>query len=171
MDGKIYEGDHSAGAEIGHMVLVVDGEPCTCGRKGCWESYSSLRALIRMTEEAICENPDTRMREWVDRREKINGKTAFEASRQGDRAACLVVDAYTRYLSEGILNMVNIFRPEVVLIGGGISNEGEYLLEPVRAVVEKYAYGGYRTPVPPIRRAALGNDAGIIGAAMLAACL
>ncbi len=168
IDGKIYEGDYSAGAELGHTMLVVDGVPCTCGRNGCWESYSSATALIRETREALEYTKDTIMWEMINNDiEKISGRTAFDASRKGDKVAKSVVDNYIKYLSEGIIDMVNIFRPEILLVGGGVCNEGEYLFGPVREYVKKYAYGGNRTLMPRIEKAALGNDAGIIGAAML----
>ncbi|MFA5100929.1 MAG: ROK family glucokinase [Candidatus Omnitrophota bacterium] len=168
IDGKIYEGDHSAGAEIGHSMLVVDGVPCNCGRNGCWESYSSATALIRETKEAIEKDRDTVMWDMIGHDyTKISGRTAFDASRKGDRVAQQVVDFYIKYLSEGLIDMINIFRPEIILLGGGVSNEGDYLFDPVRAYVKKYEYGGNRIPTPVIRKAALGNDAGIIGAAML----
>jgi glucokinase len=168
IDGKIYEGNQSAGAELGHSLLVVDGVRCTCGRSGCWESYSSATALIRSTTEVLKKNKETIMWDMIDRDyEKISGRTAFDASRKGDAVAHEVVNHYIKYLSEGIIDMVNIFRPEVILIGGGISNEGESLFSPIREYVARYAYGGTRTPIPPIIRAKLGNDAGIIGAAML----
>lgn len=168
IDGKIYEGDYSAGAELGHTMLVVDGVPCTCGRNGCWESYSSATALIRETKEAIQKDKNTIMWDMIDHDyDKIGGRTAFDASRKGDRAAQEVVDYYIKYLSEGLIDMINIFRPEILLVGGGICNEGDYLFDPVRAYIKKFAYGGKRTPLPLIKKAGLGNDAGIIGAAML----
>ncbi len=168
IDGKIYEGDHSAGGEIGHSMLVVDGAPCNCGRNGCWESYSSATALIRETKEAIQKDQNTIMWDMIDHDyTKISGRTAFEASRKGDRVAQQVVELYIKYLSEGLIDMINIFRPEILLLGGGVSNEGDYLFDPVRDYVKRFAYGGKRTPIPLIKKAALGNDAGIIGAAML----
>lgn len=169
IDGKIYSGNYSAGAELGHAVLVVDGVLCTCGRHGCWECYSSATALIRQTRQAIESDSSTIMLEMIGNNlENISGRTAFEASRKGDKVAIEVVETYIKYLSEGIIDMINIFRPEIVLVGGGVCNEGEYLFGPVREYVKKYTYGGSLTPVPPIEKAALGNDAGIIGAAMLA---
>lgn len=168
IDKKIYEGINSAGAELGHTILVYEGEKCTCGRKGCWEAYASATALIRQTRIAMSENKDSLMWELTGQDiEKAGGRTAFEASRKGDSAAIKVVENYIGYLSEGITDMVNIFRPEIVLVGGGISNEGEYLFAPVREYVKRYAYGGSRTFVPEVTGAKLGNDAGIIGAAML----
>ncbi|MHB1483252.1 MAG: ROK family protein [Saccharofermentanales bacterium] len=168
IDGRIYEGANSAGAELGHTVIVVDGFPCTCGRNGCWESYSSATALIRMTREQITKDDKTVMWEMIGHDlDRISGRTAFDASRTGDCAAVEVVNEYLKYLSEGIINMINVFRPEIFIVGGGISNEGDYLLEPVRKYVKKYIYGGELVPIPEIVEAKLGNDAGIIGAAML----
>ena len=168
IDGKIYEGEHGAGAELGHTVIVVDGEPCTCGRKGCWECYSSATGLIRMTREAIEADRSSVMWGMIGHDpDRISGRTAFDASRKGDATAVAVVGTYIRYLSEGIINMMNIFRPEIFLIGGGVCNEGEALFEPLRSYVDASIYGKQRVPVPPILRAKLGNDAGIIGAAML----
>ena len=172
IDGKIYSGFNYAGAELGHIVIKAGGVPCSCGRKGCWEAYSSATALIRMTGEKIeeCKKNGIRtvMTELVEQKGKISGRTAFDAMRLGDEAATQVVDTYIEYLACGITNIVNIFQPEVISIGGGISNEKENLLKPLIPLVEKEEYGGgvvYRTK---ICIAELGNDAGIIGAAMLA---
>lgn len=168
IDGKIYEGEHSAGAELGHSMLVVDGVLCTCGRRGCWEAYSSATALIRMTREAMEQYSDSLMHELCKNNpENADGRTAFTAARKGDAAGLFVVEKYIKYLAEGIIDIVNIFRPELILVGGGISKEGDYLLDPVRRYVAEYAYGGIHTPLPGIIPAALGNDAGIIGAGML----
>lgn len=168
IDGKIYEGEHGAGAELGHTVMVIDGVQCTCGRKGCWECYSSATGLVRMTREALDADPKTVMWDMIEHNpDKISARTAFEASRQGDASAARVVEKYIKYLSEGIINMMNIFRPEIFLVGGGICNEGDYLFNPIRAYVSDSIYGKLRVPIPPIMRAKLGNDAGIIGAAML----
>lgn len=169
IDGKIYEGNYSAGAELGHSVIVVDGEKCTCGRKGCWECYSSATALIRQTKKAISENKESIMLAAVDGDiEKVNGRTAFDASRKGDATAVKVVENYIKYLGEGITNLNNIFRSEIIIVGGGICNEGDYLLNPVREYVNKNSYAGDLVAATPIVKALLGNDAGIIGAAMLA---
>lgn len=168
IDGRIYEGNYSAGAELGHTLMVLDGEPCTCGRNGCWESYASATALIRQTARAIEKDKNTIMWDMIEHDlDKVSGRTAFDASRKGDKLALEIVKEYIKYLSEGLIDMINIFRPEIVLIGGGVCNEGEYLFEPVREYTKKYVYGGTRTPMPPIEKAKLGNDAGIIGAAML----
>jgi len=168
IDGKIYEGNYSAGAELGHSLMVLDGEMCTCGRKGCWEAYASATALVRQTKSAMQNDRNSIM--WELTKGEINnagGRTAFDASRKGDESGLKVVNNYIKYVSEGLVDMINIFRPEIVLLGGGVSNEGEYLFSPVREYVGKYTYGGSRTPVPPVMKAKLGNDAGIIGSAML----
>lgn len=169
IDGKIYEGDHGAGAELGHTLLVLDGVQCTCGRKGCWEAYASATGLIRQTKEAMQKEPESMMWELAGHDiSAVGGRTAFDAARKGDKTGRQVVDQYIKYLSEGLIDMINIFRPEILLVGGGICNEGEYLFAPVREYINKYVYGGENTPLPVIQKAKLGNDAGIIGAAMLA---
>lgn len=172
IDGKIYSGFNYAGAELGHIVISAGGAPCSCGRKGCWEAYSSATALIRMTGEKIEEckknGIPTVMTELAEQKGKISGRTAFDGMKLGDEAAKQVVDKYIEYLACGITNIVNIFQPEVISIGGGISNEKENLLKPLIPIVEKEEYGGGIVPQVKIRIAELGNDAGIIGAAMLA---
>ncbi len=166
VNGRLYSGFNFCGGELGHTVLVKDGEPCTCGRKGCWETYSSATALIRMTKTEAEKNKDSKM--WKHLKEgKFNGRTAFNAMREGDESAKKVVDEYISYLSCGIANMINIFQPEVFVIGGGVSNEGEPLLAPLRELVPQQTYGGGRIPTTKIVKATMGNDAGIVGAALL----
>jgi len=168
IDGRIYTGSHHAGAELGHMVICVDGEQCTCGRKGCWEAYASATALIRMTREAAARNINGTIMKLVNGDiSKIDAKTAFDAKRMGDSIGAEIVDKYVKYLAEGLANICNIFEPEVICIGGGVSKEGEYLLEPVRKLVYEKFYCK-QVPMPKIIPAVLGNDAGIIGAALLA---
>ena len=169
IDNKVYSGFNHAGAELGHIVIVHDGVPCSCGRKGCWEAYSSATALIRMTKEKIAEcNNKTAMYDIVEGNlDNVNGRTAFDAARQGDKAGQEVVDTYISYLATGIANIVNIFQPEVLSIGGGISNERDNLLIPLREKVEREQYSREGTPKPELRIATLRNDAGIIGAAVL----
>lgn len=167
IDNKIYSGFNYAGAELGHMVIEVDGLPCSCGRKGCWEAYSSATGLINMTKVKLAETKDTIMHEMVAHDGKVSGRTAFEAMRKGDKAAKEVVDKYIYYLAMGIVNIINIFQPEVLVIGGGICNEKHYLTDPLMDVVDKEQYSRNSTKKTEIRIAALGNDAGIIGAAML----
>ncbi|HHZ06855.1 MAG TPA: ROK family protein [Clostridiales bacterium] len=170
IDGKIYSGSNYAGAEMGHMVIVKDGKECACGRKGCWEAYASATGLIALTKEAILqEKPDfSYMLKSINGDiNKISGLTAFNAMRAGDAAGKQVVDKYIEYLACGIVNAVNIFQPDILCIGGGISKEGETLLAPLRALVEQYRYTKHNDKQTKIVSASLGNDAGIIGAALL----
>lgn len=165
LDGKLFEGSCGAGAEAGHMVIQTGGVPCGCGRRGCFEQYASASALIRDTKRAMFEDKESMMWELVGKDpEKVDGKTAFSAAKAGDAAAQTVVKNYIMYLGEGILNLVNIFRPEAVIIGGGVCNEGEYLLAPLRKYVGERLYVGCDRVPLMINRAALGNDAGIYGA-------
>ena len=170
-DGKVFKGFNSAAGELGHIVIEVDGRPCTCGRRGCWETYSSATGLINMTKEKLAEceatGRKTSMTEQVAQKGKVNGRTAFDGLRAGDEAAKEVVDTYIKYLASGIASMINIFQPEVLSIGGGISNEGQYLLDLLIPAVRPQTYGNGLVEATDIRIAELRNDAGIIGAAVL----
>ncbi len=167
IDGKVYSGFNCAGAELGHIVIEYNGVPCSCGRKGCWESYSSATALIRMTKEQMMESKDSVMWELCNGDiEKVSGKTSFAAMKKGDAAGQAVVDKYIGYLASGIATIINIFQPEVLSIGGGICNEGSYLMDPLMKAIENETYGNNQNR-PQIKIAELGNDAGIIGAACL----
>ena len=163
VDGKIVSGLGGAGGEVGHSILVLDGEPCTCGRRGCWEAYSSATALIRQARQAAAEHPES----LLAGAEEITGKTVFDAADRGDETANAVVDRFCDYLGAGVTNIVNALAPEVILIGGGISRQGERLLAPVRRYVERNCFGGPEGAIPIFAVARLGNDAGIIGAAAL----
>jgi len=167
IDGKIYSGSNFAGAEIGHTVVEVDGAQCSCGRKGCFEAYSSATGLIRMTKEAIAENPDCIMAKMAEEKGKVTARTSFDAMRAGDSVAKAVVDKYIKYLAAGITNTINIFQPDILCIGGGVCNEGDPLLLPVRELVKKEIYTRNSPKNAEIVIAKLGNDAGIIGAAFL----
>lgn len=173
IDNKIYGGFNHAGAELGHIVIEYNGRPCSCGRHGCWEAYSSATALINMTKEKIAECKEkgipTLMSEIAEKKGKVSGITAFKAYRMGDAPAKEVVDTYISYLACGLTNIVNIFQPEIISLGGGISNEGDSLIEALLPLIRKEQYGGGgRISLTKIKIAKLGNDAGIIGAAMLA---
>lgn len=170
---RIYSGFNNAGCEIGHIVLKVGGEPCTCGRKGCFESYASATAIIRETERAAQAHPESVLHTLIaENGGQADGRTAFEGMRRGDAAASAVVDDYIEMLSEGLANVINGYMPEVVVIGGGVCNEGDSLLAPVREKALAKAYLGQGVPKPKIRLAEMGNDAGIVGAAMMASnCL
>ena len=137
IDGKIYAGSNFAGAEIGHTVIEVGGAPCTCGRKGCFEAYSSATGLIRMTKESMAENPDSIMNKMAEERGKVTARTSFDCMRAGDKYAKAVVDKYIKYLAAGITNTINTFQPDILCIGGGVCNEGDPLLLPVKAIVEE----------------------------------
>lgn len=163
--GKIYSGFNYAGAELGHTVIEVDGVQCSCGRKGCFEVYSSATGLIRMTKEAMAADPDSKMHEMMG--DHVSGRLAFEAMRAGDATAKSVVDKYVKYLAAGIANTINIFQPEVLCIGGGVCNEGDALLVPLKELISKEIYTRASEDNTKIVIASLGNDAGIIGAAFL----
>ncbi|MBQ1675374.1 MAG: ROK family glucokinase [Oscillospiraceae bacterium] len=165
IDGKIYAGMRSAGAELGHTVLVLDGEPCTCGRRGCWEAYASATALIRQTGQAALAHPESLLASIPA--QDINGRTAFDAAEQGDATARAVVARYCEYVAAGLTDLVNALAPERILLGGGISRQGESLLGPVREYVAAHCFGQRQGAIPVIAEAKLGNEAGIIGAAAL----
>ena len=168
IDGKIYSGFNFAGGELGHTVISVGGEICSCGREGCWEAYSSATALIRQTKQAMKRYPDSLMWALCDNDiNKVSGRTSFEAMRKGDMAAKMVVDQYVKYLAVGIANNINIFQPEVIAIGGGISKEGDALIVPVSEIVKGENYARRLDKKALIKAAELGNDAGIIGAAYI----
>ena len=149
------------------MVIMVDGEQCSCGRKGCWEAYASATALIRQTKRAMDDYPDSIMHRLAEEEGGVNGKTAFDAMRLGDIAGIEVVNNYIKYVSCGLINLVNALQPEIICIGGGICNEGETLLAPVRAFIDREQYAMNSTKKTKVCKAQLGNDAGIIGAALL----
>ena len=170
IDGKIYSGSNFAGAELGHMVIVKDGKECACGRRGCWETYASATGLINLTKQKILSEKleFSYMLKLCDGDiNKVNGRTAFDAMRDGDPTAKSVVEEYISYLSCGLVNIINIFQPDVLCIGGGISNQGENLLGPVRSYVERERYTKHNDKQTVICKCTLGNDAGIIGAAYL----
>lgn len=166
-DGKLLVGKGGAGAEAGHSVIRTGGERCTCGRKGCWEAYASASALIRQTARAIERDPSGMMAKLSREEGKISGRTAFKAARAGDAAGKRVVASYIKFVGEGLVNLANIFRPEMLIIGGGISNEGDYLIERLQKFVDKFSYGGRRNPNVTVKKAELLNDAGVLGAAAL----
>lgn len=164
---KIYSGFNFAGAEIGHTVVDPNGPECTCGRKGCFEVFSSATGLVRMTKEAMYEDKSSIMWKMNEEDGKVSARTAFNAMRAGDRAGKAVVDKYIKYLACGITNTINIFQPDILCIGGGVCNEGDPLLLPLKELVAKEVYTKNSAKNTEIVIAKLGNDAGIIGAAFL----
>lgn len=169
VDGKLVTGVNYAAGEMGHTVIVYNGEQCNCGRRGCWERYSSATALIQQTKNAMLCDPFTKMWDMVDDSDikKVNGRTAFDAMRAGDETAKKVVKNYMGYLACGMTNIINTFQPDVLCVGGGVGNEKENLLGPVRKLVSNQIYSIHATKQTKICAAELGNDAGIIGAALL----
>ena len=174
IDKKIYSGYNYSGSELGHIVIEYNGRLCGCGKKGCWEAYSSATGLIKMTAEkldaleAAGENGTVMHRMKSENGGSITAKMPFDAMRTGDKAAAEVVDMYIGYLACGLVNVINIYQPEVLCISGGICNEGDTLMIPALKIINREQYtrtsGVAKTQ---IKISALGNDAGIIGAAVL----
>lgn len=170
IDGMIYSGSNYAGAELGHIVIQHGGRQCTCGRKGCWEAYSSATGIINMTKEAIINpyNNNSILCKMIGGdTSKITGKTAFDAMLQGCDVGKAIVDEYISYLGCGIVNIINIFQPEILCIGGGVSRQGNVLLDPIKKIVEVERYTKHNAHQTELCLCKLGNDAGIIGAAFL----
>ena len=163
IDGKIFSGNHSAGAEIGHMIIHPDGEPCSCGNRGCLETYASATALKRETLKEIARNPYSKMNEV--KKSEVGGKTAFMYAKC-DESAKRVVDKYIEDLAIGITNVANIFRPEAIILGGGVAKEGEALLAPLRKKLSERIYAKGLGPEVEILCSTLKN-AGVFGAAAL----
>ena len=167
IDGKIYSGSNFAGGEIGHTVIVVDGRPCTCGRRGCFEAYSSATGLVNTTLEFAGKYPESLMAKMIKQDGRASARTAYQAMKQGDEAGKLVTDLFVKYLAVGITNVINIFQPDILCIGGGVCNEGDTLLIPLKKAVAEQVYSKRSAKNTGIVICSLGNDAGIIGAAML----
>ena len=167
LNGKLYTGFNYAGMEVGHFVIEYGGRLCTCGRKGCFEAYCSATALIKRTREVMQEDPNSLLWKLAGSPEEVNGRTPFDAAAQGDAAAGRVIDEYVDYLGCGIASLVNLFQPEVICIGGGPSAQGETLMAPVRYILNREDYARNNLHRTRLVRASLGNDAGIIGAALL----
>ena len=168
IQNKIYVGAGFAAGEPGHHVIVQDGETCLCGRKGCWEAYASATGLIRDTRRAMLGDPDSRL--WAlceGDLSKVDAKTVFDARDLGDPTAAEVVRRYYFYLGTGIANLIKILQPEVLCIGGGISNQGQRLIDELEEAMKGRDFQEIHTRVTKLRLAELGNDAGLIGAAFL----
>jgi glucokinase len=164
----VFTGWAGGGIEPGHMTLVAGGIPCGCGNRGCFEVYASATALIRQTREAMITHRDSKLWDFVETIQDVTAKTPFDAAKVGDAVATAVLEQYEEYLAAGIGGIVNLFRPQAVILGGGVSNQGEVLLAPVREKLLKYCYASEYIAPPQLLKATLGNDAGIIGAALLA---
>ncbi len=167
MDGKIFTAGFG-GLEIGHSSLVFGGEPCSCGRHGCFEAYCSATALIRDAKIAATEHPDSQLNILCDGvLENITAKMVFDANDGGDLVASALCNRYIAMLGVGLVDVVNIFRPQLILLGGGVSKQGKFLTEPLNAYISEYSYASSLMTAPKVEIATLGNDAGIIGAANL----
>ncbi len=167
--GKVWSGFHGVGSELGHMILELDGEPCTCGNRGCVERYCSATAIIRMARELVARHPDSLVLTLAQGDpDNINAKMVFDAAREQDPVGMKVFRRYVIYLSQALASVMQLLDPEVVVLGGGVSKAGSFLLDAVRAEVPRYLLFK-ELPHARIELAKLGPDAGIIGAAMLGA--
>ena len=167
LNEKLYTGA-GTGGEIGHIVICEGGAPCNCGRKGCWEAYASATGLIRLTKEAMAQHPESALHAIAAENGGVEGRTAFMAAEAGDETALAVCADYAKFLASGLVSLINMLHPQAVALGGGVAAAPEHLLlEPVRKIVAEQCYARHTDQVPAILRAELGNDAGIIGAAML----
>ncbi len=168
-NGKLFEGNLGAGVELGHEVIKIGGEKCTCGRRGCFETYASATALIKQARKAMDGDKESLLWKLADgNKENINGKIVFDALREGDKTAGKVVKKYTEYLAAGVTNVINAFHPQAIVLGGGICAAGDVFLTPLKRKVNRQIYGGTKFAPVEIVVASLGNDAGIYGAAALA---
>ena len=167
LDGKLYTGFNYAAFEAGHTVIRRGGRQCTCGRKGCWEAYASATGLIRSTREAMEAHPDSALWRFAPTMEAVNGKTPFDAAQTGDAVAQAVLDEYIEDLACGLANLIDIIQPEVLCIGGGICKQGENLMVPLRAALDREEFTKDAARRCQVVTALLENDAGIIGGAMV----
>ena len=153
LNGKVFEGGIMGGSEIGHMVVRSGGRICTCGRKGCLEAYASVPALLQNAEK-VCG-------------EKISLDEIFERYRKKDEVISKVIEEYIDALGVGVINIINIFRPQLILIGGMLSKYAEDFIKPLNDIAQKESFGGMHGMIPEIKVAELGKNAGMIGAANL----
>lgn len=169
LNGKLFTGFNYAGMEGGHMVIRRGGRPCTCGRRGCWEAYASATGLIKSTREAMTEHLQSALWKYAPTPEDVSGRTVFDAAQAGDAAAQAVVDEYIHDLACGLTNLINLFQPEVLSIAGGVSKQGERLLLPVRAILDREEFTRDNPSAKRCRvtTAQLGSEAGTIGAALV----
>lgn len=166
VDGRLLTGNKSAGSEGGHIIIRMNGEKCGCGKKGCYEAYASATALMRQIKAACAKNPDSMLAREVQR-QGVDGKVVFDCAEAGDKTAISVVKKYIQYVGIGLVNYANIFAPEVIIVGGGVSNQGDNIIKPLQRYVSRNIYGSAYNPRIKVVAATLKNDAGIIGAAAL----
>lgn len=168
LNGRLWPGINGAAAEFGHMTIRYDGVPCNCGRRGCFEALASANALISQAKEQMTEHPESLLWDLCGgEMEIVEAKTVFDGASAGDETAVALLDVYTTYLAEGITNLINIFQPAVLCIGGGVSKAGDALLLPLRKKVKERIYSKNSKRNTRIALAKLDNDAGVLGAALL----
>ncbi len=170
IDNRLLTGVNGAAGEIGHIVIEQNGVACPCGRQGCFEQYASATALIRQAKDALTVDREHESKMWDiigGDIENVDGKVVFDAAHMGDKIALDVIDKYLEYLACGVANLINIFQPEILCVGGGISKQGDYIINPLIEKVERERYTKHSKQQTKICAATLGNDAGIIGAALL----
>lgn len=167
VDGKLYEGNLGKGGEFGHSLLVMDGRKCNCGRKGCLEAYASATALIKDTKKMIELHPESLLSTLSKKSGTVDAKLPFEVSKMGDPFAKELIRNYVKYLSEGLINYFNTFRPEAVILSGGIAEEGDYLISKIKKYCDRKHYGFKLSPRVEIVKSSVGYDSGKIGAAAL----
>jgi glucokinase len=167
MDGKVFSGPHGIATEVGHMITVAGGEMCTCGNRGCWERYASATAIIREGRKCAEANPQSAIAKAVNGDlDEITAKLVIDLAKDGDPDAMKIFDEYVYHLCVGLVNLINVYDPEVIALGGGVSHSGEFLINAVREKLPEMVF--FKTmPYARVELAQLGNDAGIIGAAML----
>ncbi len=162
INGKLITGSHSIGAEIGHFIFKSGGNKCGCGNQGCIEAYCSATALIKMALKDLDEHTDS----MIAKAEKVSAKTVIESAKAGDTYGVQLFEEYTDNLAQVLASIINFLDPDVIALGGGVANAGEYLLKPVREKMLQYVTFPKLTQTK-ILKAEMGNDAGIIGAACL----
>lgn len=173
LDGKIWRGVNFAAGELGHMTICRDGAACSCGRRGCLEAYACAGALIGQARRRMEQQRRRKERESLMWKlcggdaSRLGGRMVCEAVRAGDQTAQAVMQEYVGYLGEGLVNLINIFQPAVICIGGGVGNSPDVLLPPLREYVKDRVYSRDSEKNTLLQPAVLGNDAGIIGAALL----
>lgn len=168
LEGKLFSGFNHAGGELGHMVIRREGLPCPCGRRGCFEQYASATALLREARAMMAQRPDSLC--WAlcgGQPERLDGSMVFAAERRGDPGAAQVVGDYLQDLAQGLTNLVNLLQPELLCLGGGVAGQGARLLEPIQQVLDREEYARACPNRTRLALARLGNDAGLVGAALL----
>ena len=168
LNGKLFTGTHGMGGECGHMVIKKDGIPCNCGNRGCWEQYASAKALARRTQEVAEQNPQSIMNEIIKKYTKASGHTCFEGAKRGDKVAKQLVDEYIDYIVCGLINLTQIFHPEVFVIGGGVAKEGPQFIKMIDTKLNEFLTKNQFEPKVAVKHPVLENNAGVVGAACLA---